>query len=185
MNTHHLHSGIEKKDSGSQHQIVELGQVGKEPHAHIHVVVSAGSEIDHSEQNQQSGRNDRSDQTAYFRNFADPVQPLHSNERGDPIDDQHHDQRKHLIGCQQHILMGVKTDKCDGNGPEGQNGRIPDRTLYPLQPDRQKTGPRPERLSDPTEHTALFIGKHRCQLGCDQSRRNQENDRRKKVIKCR
>lgn len=33
MNTHHLHSGIEKKDSGSQHQIVELGQVGKEPHA--------------------------------------------------------------------------------------------------------------------------------------------------------
>ena len=184
MDTHHLHTGVEQEDTRSQHQVVEFGQVGEESLAHVHVIMSAGTEVDDPEDDQQAGRDNRPDHTADFRNLADPRQPFQGDGRGGPVDDQYDDQCENFVRRQHHVVMRVHADKGDRDGSEGQHGRIPDRTFDPLQPDGQETRAGAHRFADPAEHTALFVGEHRRQLGCDQRGRDQENDRREQVIKC-
>ena len=183
MNTHHLHARVKQEDSGSQHQVVELGQIGKEPLAHIHVVVASRTQIDDAQNDQQTRRNDRSDHTPDFGNLADPRQSLQRDERSQPVDDEHDDQRENLVRGQHHVVLRMNADKGDRHGPERQHGRIPDRALDPLEPNSEKARPGAHRLTNPAEHASLLVREHRRQLGGDQSRRNEENDGREQIVK--
>ena len=184
MDTHHLHTGIKQEDPRSQHQVVEFGQVGEKSLAHVHVVMAAGTEIDDSEDDQQSGRDNSSDHTAEFRDLTDPGEPFQRNARCSPVDYQYDDQCEEFVRCQHHVVLRMDADEGDRDGSERKHGRIPDRTFDPLQPDGQEARSGAHRFADPAEHTALLVGEHRCQLGRDQRGRDQENDRREQVVKC-
>lgn len=127
--------------------------------------------------------NDRSDHTPDFGNLADPRQSLQRDERSQPVDDEHDDQRENFVRGQHHVVLWMNADKGDRHGPERQHGRIPDRALDPLEPNSEKARPGTHRLADPAEHASLLVREHRRQLGGDQSRRNEENDGREQIVK--
>ena len=147
--------------------------------------MAAGRQIDNTEHDQQTRRNDRTDQTADLGHFTDPAQTLKGDECSCPVDHQHDDQRIHFIGSQSHIGRRMHADKGDRYRAEGQYGRIPDRTLDPLEPNGQKACPGTHSLTDPAEHAALFVGEHGGQLGSHQCGRNQENQRGEQIVKSR
>ena len=183
--THHLHTRIEQEDTAGQHQVVEFRQVGEETLRHVHVVVSAGRNVDDAQQDQQASGNDRTDHTAPFADLADPSQALERDEGGDPVDCQHHAEREDLVRGQRRVVRVVHADEGDRHGTERQYGGVPDRRLDPLQPDGQESRAGAVRLADPAEYTALFGGEHRGQLRGDHGRRDEEDDGGKQIVECR
>ena len=179
---HHLHAGVEEEDAAGEHQVVEFREIGEETLRKVHVVVASGGQVDRAQYDEQSGGDDRADHAAPFADLADPVQSLERNEGGDPVDDQHHDEREGLVRGQRHVMRLVHADEGDRHGSEGQDGGIPDRRFDPLQPDGQKTRARSVGLADPAEHAALLVGEHGGQLGGDHGRRNEEHDGCEQVI---
>ena len=90
MDTAHFHTGIEQEDAGSQHQIVEVAEVGEEAAVKVHLALPAGSKVDHGQYHQQAGRNNRTYHTACFGHFAYPAHAFQRNEGGQPVDKQYH-----------------------------------------------------------------------------------------------
>ena len=52
MHAHHLHSRIEQEYAAGQNQIVEFSQVGEESLGHVHVIMSAGSNVNDTQYDQ-------------------------------------------------------------------------------------------------------------------------------------
>ena len=182
MDAHHLHAGVEEEDAACEHQIVEFRQIGEESLRHVHLVVPSRSDVDDSQNDQQSGRDDRTDHSAPFADLSDPADAFERDEGCDPVDGQHHDEREELVGGQNGIGLLVQSDEGDRHGAEGEDRRIPDRRFDPLQPDGKESRAGSERLADPTEDASLLVGEHRRQFGCHQRGGNQEDNRCKKVI---
>lgn len=61
--------------------------------------------------------NDRTDHTAPFTDLSDPSQSFERDERGDPVDCQHHAERKDLVRGQRCVVRAVvHADKGDRHG---------------------------------------------------------------------
>ena len=43
VDTAHFHTGIEQEDTGSQHQVVEVAEVGEKVAVEVHLALSAGA----------------------------------------------------------------------------------------------------------------------------------------------
>ena len=93
--------------------------------------------------------------------------------------------RKKLVRCKRSIRRSVRADKCDAHSTKGQDRRIPDSRLYPLQPYRKEAEAVAKGLAYPTKYTTLAVGKHCSQLGSDHSRRDKKNKCCKEVVECR
>ena len=92
VDTAHFHTGIEQEDTGSQHQVVEVAEVGEKVTVEVHLALSAGGKVNHRQYHQQAGRNNRTYHTAYFGHFAYPAHAFQRNEGGQPVDNQDHRQ---------------------------------------------------------------------------------------------
>ena len=98
MYSHHFHTCIEQEDTASQNQVVKLGEVREEALRHIHVVMSARSYIDDTEDYKQSCGDDGSYHSAPFTYLAYPAESFHGDEGRNPIDCKHRDEGEHLVG---------------------------------------------------------------------------------------
>ena len=92
VDTAHFHTGIEQEDAGSQHQVVEVAEVGEKVTVEVHLALSAGGKVNHRQYHQQAGRNNCTYHTAYFGHFAYPAHAFQRNEGGQPVDNQDHRQ---------------------------------------------------------------------------------------------
>ena len=182
---HHLHTRIEEEDAAGQHKVVELREVGEESLRHVHVVVAAGRNVDDAQQDQQTRGNDRADHAAPFADFTYPSESLERDERGDPVDCQHHAEREDLVRGQRRVVHVVHAYKGDRHGAERQYGGVPDGRFDPLQPDGKESGACAVSFADPSENAALLCREHRGQLRGDHGRGNEEHDGGKQIVECR
>ena len=147
--------------------------------------MASAENVDDSEDDQKTGRDDRAYHTAPFTYLSYPVEAFHSYEGRNPIYGQYRDQSEDLVGSQNRIGGIVKAYEGYRHCTECKDGRVPDGGLDPLQPYGQEACAGAECLTDPAEDSALLVGKHRGQLSSDHSGRNQKYDGCKKVVECR
>ncbi len=79
----------------------------------------------------------------------------------------------------------VHTYKRERHRAKGQHCGEPYRAFNPLEPYAEEACLSTESLAYPSEHTALLVGKHRCQLGGHERYRDKENQGRKQIVECR
>ena len=185
MDTHHLHTGIEEEDTTCQDEVIEIREVGEETILHRQVVVSSRGEVDYSEDDEQTRRDDRTDNTTPLTHLTYPAETLERDERSNPIDGQNDNKRKEPIRGQCSIGSGVHTDKGDAHSTKGKHRGIPNRRLDPLQPNGKETCSRTKGLTNPAEDTALLISKHSGKLSRNHRRRDKEDNGCEEVVECR
>ena len=122
-----------------------------------------------------------------------PMMPPHLETRGEgldaaegdegrePVDREHDAEHEHVVGGQRLVPALVRTDEGQRYGAEGEPGRKPDRHLDPEHEHGDERPSRTEGLADPAEDAAFLRPAGR-KLGRDQRNRDQEDDRREKVV---
>ena len=73
--------------------------------------MSAGRNVDDAQHDQQARGNDRTDHAAPFSDFSDPSETFQGDQRGDPVDGQHHAEREDLVRGQRRVVHVVHADK--------------------------------------------------------------------------
>ena len=182
VDTHHLHTRIKEEYTARQNKVIQFFQIGEESLRHIHIIMAARSNINNAQNNEQTRRNDSTYHTTPLTDFTYPIQASHRYEGRNPIDSQHHYERKHFIRGQRSIVRIVHTDKRYRHGAKCKHRRVPNSRLNPLQPYSQETHTRAISLTNPAEDSTLLVGEHSRQLRRNHSRRNQEDDCRKEII---